>query len=52
MALHCPLLRHARSALNKDRVHATCKRQVPGREILLFGPDEQQRELPVSDCGY
>lgn len=36
------------SHVRQDRLHATCEREVSGREVLLFRSDEQQRELPVS----
>lgn len=35
-------------SLHQDRFDSTCERQIPGWKVLLFGSDEQQRELPVS----
>lgn len=42
------LCHHVFFSYTQDCIDATCERQIPGWEILLFGPDEQQRELPVS----
>lgn len=35
-------------SLQQDGIDTTRERQIPGREVLLFRSNEQQRELPVS----